>query len=112
MSQLFHTIPFGTSEPQDFLLQDKGQPIDGTGFEVSLRIAKGSTPVADAPTVDWLDQAAGTVRVTGCEVLAVGRYKVRFLLRDMSNVEGFVPNGDRDDEWSVVRVPPAVPVPD
>jgi hypothetical protein len=105
MSKLIHVIPFGTSEPQDFGLLDKGQPIDGTGFEVSLRISKANVAIEPLP-VDWLDQESGTVRVTGCEDLAVGRYKVRYLLTDMSSTEGFVPNGDADDEWHVVKVPP------
>lgn len=103
-----YTIPFGTSEPQDFLLKDAGAPLDGTGLTVELVITRraGSAAVAvtSPPTVDWLDQAAGTVRVTGTEALAIAFYLVRFKLTDGLGKVGFVPNGEKDDVWHVSAV--------
>ena len=100
-----YTIVEGDSEPQDFQLTDDGVALVGTGFAVTLAIG----PASDAdtlpdtlPTVAWLDQAAGTVRVLGCENLAVGSYHVRFVLTDDDDKEGSTPNGARAELWTVV----------
>lgn len=109
-----HIIPVGTSEPQDFELRNDGEALDGTGFDVELEIYQNvadSDPVAPegspppAPTVEWLAQAQGTVRVTGVEDLAVGQYLVRFKLTDDNEKDGFFPNGAKADIWRVVPVP-------
>lgn len=98
-----HTIPYGTSEPQDFELQDNGEAIDGTGFAVGIEILTHTgEDVGTEPTVAWLSQADGTVRVSGVENLAVGTYKVRFTLTDGSGKVGYVPNGLVADTWKVV----------
>lgn len=104
-----HTIPVGTSEPQDFMLKDKGTAIVGTGLTVEFKIEKregtsGTSAVAAPPTAAWLDQPGGTVRVTGTEVLAIGSYLVRYKLTDGAGKVGFVPNGDKSDVWHVVPV--------
>lgn len=103
-----HVIPVGTSEPQDFELRDKGVAINGSGFTVELEISTSRDAVVapeDPPTVAWLSQSAGTVRVTGTEELPVGNYFVRFKLIDGGGKVGFCPNGDQADLWSVVPVP-------
>lgn len=105
-----HTIPFGTSEPQDFALtQSSGAVVVGTGIDIALEIAlrsgDGTVAVTSPPTVAWLDRLAGTVRVTGTEALAVGSYLVRFQLTDGGGQVGFVPNGEKADVWHVVPVP-------
>ena len=101
MLQQTYTIVYGTEEPQDFQLYDDGVALVGTGLTVSLTIRE--TLTVTAPTVAWLDQAAGTVRVSGCEVLPVGRYHVRYKLTDGNGDDGFAPNGDLADIWNVVR---------
>jgi hypothetical protein len=100
-----HTLPVGTSEPQMFQLRDNGEPLPGTGLTVSFEIFRGVTPVESPPAADWLDQAAGTVVVTGMETLAVGEYRVRYKLTDAEDVIGYVPNGKSADKWIVVRIP-------
>lgn len=101
-----HIIPFGTSEPQDFALFDKGVAIDGTAMTVTLEIfTLARVVVTPAPTVAWLSQAAGTVRVTGTEILALGKYYVRYRLTDGAGKIGYAPNQAAADQWHVVRVP-------
>lgn len=98
-----YTIPLGTSEPYDFELRDNGAAKDGSGLDVSLQIArKDGAAIASPPTVAWLDQAAGRVRVTGLDGLAAGSYVVRFQLTDGAAQVGFVPNGGQPDVWQVV----------
>lgn len=100
-----HIIPFGTSESQDFQLVDRGDPIDGTGLDVSLEIAAtNGSPIDPLPTVSWIDQAIGTVRVVGVENLAVGGYRVRYQLTDIIDTIGYAPNGEKADLWHVVAV--------
>jgi len=104
--QRYH-IPVGTSEPQDFLLRNNGAAINGTGFTVGIQVSTLENGVATphaAPTVAWLDQPAGTVRVTGLEAFAVGNYVARFTLTDGTGKVGFCPNGERGDLWVVVPV--------
>lgn len=101
-----HIIPEGTSEPQDFALLDAGEAIDGTSIDVALEIAKHpDEEVNDPPSVEWLNRAGGTVRVTGTESLTVGLYYVRFKLTDTAGKVGFVPNGRDPLKWRVVPVP-------
>lgn len=95
-----HTMVAGTSEPQDFQLKDDGANLVGTGFTVGI-VWSETTP-AGPPTVAWLSQAAGTVRVTGCASMAVGKYPFRFSLTDGASAVGYCPNGDAPDEWLVV----------
>lgn len=100
-----HTIVVGTSEPQDFQLYDDGVALVGTGYTVTLAIANRSgATIATPPTVAWLSQATGTVRVSGVETLTVGKYDVRFLLTDSSSDDGYAPNGLAPDLWHVVKV--------
>lgn len=105
-----HIIPEGTSEPQDFALRDAGVAIDGSQLTVALEIEQWVAGVnvslgSPAPTVSWLEAAAGTVRVVGTGPLEVGTYLVRFRLTDTSNLVGFVPNQGKPDTWRVVPVP-------
>ena len=98
-----HVIPVETSEAQDFQLRDDGEPLVGTGFTVTLEITNRSgAAIATPPTVAWLSQAAGTVRVSGCENLAIGTYYVRFILTDSGGKVGYVPNARRPYIWHVV----------
>jgi hypothetical protein len=97
-----HVIPVGTSEPQEFRLENDGNPIDGTGFTVGIRILFGSEEIATV-TVDWLDENAGTVAVLGVEDLAIGVYQVRFSLTDGENLVGYFPNSKAPDVWRVVN---------
>lgn len=101
-----HVIPVGTSEPQDFELRDRGEPINGTGLTVTLEIyARGEdAPLTVPPGVAWLSQSAGTVRVTGVAELEAGSYQVRFKLTDGTLEVGYVPNGEHSDLWQVVPI--------
>lgn len=96
-----HTMVEGTSEPQDFQLLDDGAPLDGTGWTVGIEW-RGDDPTG--PTVDWLSQADGTVRVSGCEDMAVGIYPFRFTIANGGGALAYVPNAASADEWRVVRV--------
>ena len=99
-----HVIVVGTSEPQDFQLQDNGANLVGTGLTIALEFRETSDELDDV-LVAWLDQAAGTVRVTGTEGLIRGTYHVRFKLTDLGGKVGYVPNLQKpSDEWLVVRV--------
>jgi hypothetical protein len=101
-----YRIVEGTSEPQDFQLEDDGEALVGTGFTVALKLySNGTLVTTSAPTVAWLSQAAGTVRVSGCEGLSAGEYRVRFTLTDGSSKVGFVPGGPNvteADRWIIV----------
>lgn len=103
-----HSIPFGTSEPQDFALRNNGQPYDGTGSTVELEIKQYVSGVAVAvpspPSVAWLAISSGTVRVTGVGSLPVGSYLVRYKLTDAGGKVGYFPNGPKADVWAVVAV--------
>lgn len=111
-----HVIPVGTTEPQDFELRNDGVAIDGTGFTIAIEVYQrvegawtlltGETTPA-APTVAWLSQAVGTVRVSGLDdaELPAGNYRVRFPLTDGSGKVGYFPNGDTADLWCVVAIP-------
>ena len=54
------------------------------------------------PTVAWLAQATGTVRVSWPYVLPVGSYRVRFTLTDSGGKLGYAPNSDDPDKWLIV----------
>lgn len=97
-----HIMVVGTSEPQDFELLNNGAAIDGSslGVDIEWRAPAPSNP----PTVAWLSAAAGTVRVTGAEGMAVGTYPFRFILTDGASDDGFAPNGAAPDVWRVVPV--------
>lgn len=103
-----HTIPYGTSEPQDFQLNDDGEALVGTGLTVELVImrANGEALGSPAPSVAWLSQSGGTVRVSDVDVLPVGNYSVRYSLTDGLGIVGYAPNGDSADTWDVVPVTP------
>jgi hypothetical protein len=104
-----HVIPVGTSEPQIFELRNEGAAIDATDFGLELEISQlvNGAPVAvTSPlTAAWSSAAAGTVRVTGVETLAIGNYLVRYKVTDTGGLVGFFPNGDKADIWRVVPVP-------
>lgn len=103
-----YRIVEGTSEPQDFQLEDDGAALDGTGFDVDVVVYQNGTLVTtNAPDVDWLSQGDGTVRVTGIEALGSGEYHVRYTLTDGANKVGFVPGGPNvmgADIWIIVPV--------
>lgn len=94
-----HTMVVGTTEPQDLQLSDDGVNLDGTGLTVGLvwRVAPGGSP-----TVAWLSQSSGTVRVSGCGSMAVGTYYVRFSLTDGGGLVGYAPNVKSPFIWHVV----------
>lgn len=100
-------IVFGTSDPLDVGLTNNGAAFPGTGLDVSLEIEKYTdgvySVVEDPPTVDWLSAAAGTVRVTGTETLALGNYAVRYKITNGAQI-GRIPNGEKSDLWTVVPV--------
>lgn len=113
-----HVILEGTSEPQDFGLRNKpygGEmgAYDGSGIDVELVIQKRVdgelVEVEDPPTVAWLSQAAGTVRVSGVETLEPGNYFVNFQVTDSGGKIGYFPNGNggapKSAHWQVVAVP-------
>lgn len=97
-----HTMVIGTSEPQDFQLLNDREVIDWTEWDVDIewRTAPGET----LPTVAWLNQATGTVRVTGCEDLPLGAHPFRFTITDGSGNVAYVPSEAPADIWRVVRV--------
>lgn len=112
---MIHVIPFGTSEPQNFALRDRGAALVGTGFDVDLEIVDlvGAAVVLgegdSLPTVAWVNQAGGTVQVTGVEVLPIGSYRVRYKLTDGDGEVGYCPNvrvqpkNEPWDVWTVAR---------
>lgn len=104
-----HVIVLGTSEPQEFQLEDDGAPLVGTGFDVALDWREqglSAEQIAALESVDvvWLNQAAGTVRVTGIEELPLGTYYLRYTLTDSGGKVGYCPNEPGADEWRVVKV--------
>lgn len=101
-------IPLGTSEPQDFALRNDGEPFDGTGFnslEIEVYLSGQTTVVEYGPTVAWLSQAHGTVRVSDVDQLDVGSYLVRFKVTDSDGKIGYFPNGKSASVWAVVPIP-------
>lgn len=100
-------IVIGTSEPLDVGLTNNGAAFPGTGRVVSLEIEKYTDGVYSAvtgpPTVAWLSEADGTVRVTGHGALALGNYAVRYKITAGAQI-GHIPNGDKSDLWTVVPV--------
>lgn len=97
-----YEIVQGTTEPQDFQLYDDGAALVGTGWTVAL-VIRESLGVVTPPTVAWLSQAAGTVRVSGIGALPVGRYTVRFKLTGGDGSVGYVPSGSTPDTWHIAR---------
>ena len=101
-----HYFPQGTTEPQDFQLRNDGAALSGSGYTVAIELSRidgGAIPTL--PTVAWLVQGSGTVRVSGVGSLAEGMYRVRFKLTDVSSLVGYVPNGNDPDTWIVTRRP-------
>jgi flagellar hook assembly protein FlgD len=98
-----HVMVEGTSEPQDFALYSDGAALDGTGFTVEIQWR--SEPSGGPPTVDWLSQAGGTVRVSDTENMPEGAHYFRWKLTDGSGNIGYVPNLDKaPNVWRVHRV--------
>jgi hypothetical protein len=96
-----HTMVVGTTEPQDFELLETGAALVGTDLDVEIEFREDVSGV----TAAWLDQAGGTVRVTGAENLLARTYHFRFKLTDGSDDFGYIPNLDTaPNEWRVVRV--------
>lgn len=104
-SEAVHEIVYSTSEPQDFVLENDEVAIDGTGLTVGLHIeTHAGAAVLPEPTVAWLVQASGTVRVSGCDTLPVGRYKVRFSVENGSGDIGYFPRDGQPMVWKVVEL--------
>jgi hypothetical protein len=99
-----HDIPVGTSEPQDFQLRANGAAINGTGLTIGIEVYSGGVLLVTQPTIAWLNQASGTVRVTGIEALTLGSYEVRFKLTDGAGKIAYCPNGLKADDWQVVAI--------
>jgi len=101
-----HYIPYGTTEPQDFQLRNGGANLSGTGYTVDIELARiDGAAIPTLPTVAWLSEGSGTVRVSGVGSLAEGMYRVRFKLTDVSSLVGYIPNGNDPDVWIVARRP-------
>ena len=96
-----HQMVVGTSEPQDFQLLDDGVALVGTGFDVAIVFRR---PPGGTPTVEWLNQAVGTVRVSGVDEMTVGSHYFRFHLTDSGGGDGYVPNLDPANLWMVSPV--------
>jgi hypothetical protein len=96
-------IVYGTTEPQDFQLTDDGENLVGTSLTIGIVVYRGTTLVVGI-SVAWLDQANGTVRVTGVESLAADEYQVRYTLTDSGGKVGLIPSGRQADRWLVVPV--------
>lgn len=92
-------VPQGVSEARDFQLLDAQTPLPGTGFDIDILWATDPCPLEAV----WLDQAAGTVRVTGMGALALGTYQFRFRLTGAGPVVGYVPNGACPDQLIVIN---------
>lgn len=112
-SLFIHVIPVGTSEAQEFALRhNNGQAISGVGVDIELEIFKKVdddwVEIAeedDPPTVAWISEELGTIRVSGVETLEVGSYRVRYKLTDAFDKIGYCPNGEKADLWRVVDIP-------
>lgn len=102
MSQLIHSMPYGTSEPQDFQLLNDDLAFDATGYTVSIEWR--SPAPSNPPSVAWLDQTTSKVRVTGTGTMAIGRYPFRFKLVDGSSRVGYASNAAGANLWQVVAV--------
>lgn len=103
-SDAVHEMVVGTTEPQDFELQNDDAAIDGTGLTIGMHIEDALTgTTVSGLTVAWLDQDSGTVRVTGVATLTVGRYKVRFSVTSGSSV-GYFPRDGQPMVWKVVEL--------
>ncbi len=99
-----HVIVVGTSEPQDFAIFNEGEAQDGSGLSVDIHVfTETGDTFSPAPSVDWLNQSAGTVRVTDTDGLTVGSYRVRFVLTDSGTLVGYAPNGQPSMQWDVVE---------
>ncbi len=94
-----HQMVVGTTEPQDFALLDDGVALVGTGFTLGIDW-RGTDPTGPV-VVAWLDQAAGTVRVTGTGSMAVGTYFWRWTLTDSGGKIGYIPNKGEPNVWKV-----------
>lgn len=102
-----YRIVEGTSEPQDFQLYDDDAALVGTGLTLGLAIYQNGTAVSSPPTVAWLSQAAGTVRVSSMNLLSAGEYHVRYTVTDSGSKVGYVPGGPNvveADRWIIVPV--------
>lgn len=95
-----HTMVIGTTEPQDFQLQDDGANLDGTDLTVTIQFLESGI----SATAAWLDQDGGTVRVTAVTGAHAGHtYRFRFKLVDTNGNVAYCPNGKYADEWFVTR---------
>jgi hypothetical protein len=104
-SQTYRIVE-GTTEPQDFQLNDDDAALVGTGFTLGIVVYSNGTAVSGISAA-WLDQAAGTVRVSGIGTLEAGEYAVRYTLTDTGGKIGFVPGGQKvmeADRWIITRV--------
>lgn len=101
-------IVVGSTEPVDVQLRADGAAQVGTGLDVTLEIARYENGIESAvalpPTIAWLDQATGTVRVTDVDRLVVGHYAVRYRLTNSAGKFGRCPNDESADYWKVVGV--------
>lgn len=94
----------GTSEPQDARLTDDGVALDGTSWDITIEFREHLDELSEVQ-VEWLDQDAGTVRLTGTENVPVGHYHFRFKITDGSGDDAYVPSGDKPAAvFAVVRV--------
>jgi hypothetical protein len=92
-----HVMVEGTTEPQDFQLTENGAALDGTDWTIGLDFREDVSGV----TAEWLDQAAGTVRVDGLGELPTGFYHVRFTLTDGASI-AYVPS--RESNAQLIRI--------
>lgn len=96
-----HEMVVGTSEAQDFQLLDNRVALNGTGLSIGIEFAVAP---GGAPTIAWLNQATGTVRVSNVAGMVVGTYPFRFTLTDGGGKKGYVPNSKAPDVWIVAAL--------
>jgi hypothetical protein len=93
----FLEFAVGTSLPVEIQLTNDGEPMVGTGWDLTHDIKqlvnREMVDIEGAPlTVVWADQAAGIARVTGRENLEAGNYLFVFILTDGTGKTESVPN--------------------
>lgn len=104
---MIYDVVEGTTEPQEMRLLKDREALSGTGFDIGIEFSDDvelTEEEVEAVEIEWLNQAAGTVSVTGLGALPVGSYGFRFTLTDSGDKVGYVPNGAARDTVRIVRV--------
>ena len=90
-------------------LKADGANFDASDFTLGLQINdRDGVAVTLVGSFAYLDQAAGTVRVSldAADLpLKKSAYRVRFTITDVASKIAFIPNGRDPDIWQIVAVP-------